>query len=107
MPVYQGQQDCEDTLASLARSSVPCTVYVVDDGSTPPLEVRDFYPALRIHLIRFDRNRGIVAALNAGLEAAIAGNFTYIARIDAGDYATRDRLAKQIEYLESHPKCML
>jgi glycosyltransferase involved in cell wall biosynthesis len=107
MPVYQGQQDCDDTLESLAKSSVPCTVFVVDDGSTPPLRVRDEYGSLRVRLLRFDKNRGIVAALNAGLEAAISANFDYIARIDAGDYATSDRLAKQIEYLDRHPRCML
>ncbi|HWF10352.1 MAG TPA: glycosyltransferase [Bryobacteraceae bacterium] len=107
MPVFQGQQDYDDTMATLARSSIPSTVFVVDDGSTPPLEVREVNPAVRIRLIRFDRNRGIVAALNAGLEAAIAAKHRYIARIDAGDYAARDRLARQIDYLEKHPRCML
>jgi glycosyltransferase involved in cell wall biosynthesis len=107
MPVYQGQQDCDDTIESLSRSSIPCTVFVIDDGSVPPLEVRDGYRSLRIRLIRFERNQGIVAALNAGLEAAIEQGFAYIARIDAGDYASHDRLAKQIDYLECHPRCML
>lgn len=107
IPVFQAQQDFDETMLSLARSSVPCTVFVVDDGSTPPLEVRASHPAIHVRLIRLPRNRGIVAALNAGLKAAIEDGFVYIARIDAGDYAAPNRLARQIEYFESHPRCML
>jgi glycosyltransferase involved in cell wall biosynthesis len=107
MPVYQAQQDCDDTMRSLANSSIPCTVFVVDDGSTPPLQVQDSDPGVQIRLIRLSRNQGIVAALNEGVKAALESGFEYIARIDAGDYASSDRLAKQIEYMETHPDCML
>jgi len=107
MPVYQGQQDFNDTMLSLSHSSVPCTVFVVDDGSTPPLEVRPGSALPDVRLIRLTRNQGIVAALNAGLKAAIADGHCFIARIDAGDYAAPHRLARQIEYLDAHPRCML
>jgi glycosyltransferase involved in cell wall biosynthesis len=107
MPVFQAQQDCHETMLSLAHSSIPCTVFVIDDGSTPPLEVGNFDPSVQVRLIRLPRNLGIVAALNAGLQAAIEEGFEYIARIDAGDYAAPNRLARQIEYLETHPRCML
>jgi GT2 family glycosyltransferase len=107
MPVFQAQQDCEETMLSLARSSVPCTVFAVDDGSTPPLELRGVYSQVETRVIRLPRNLGIVEALNAGMKAAIDAGFEYIARIDAGDFASPDRLAKQIEYLERHPRCML
>jgi len=107
MPVFQAQQDFDETMLSLAKSSIPCTVFVVDDGSTPPLETRGIHPSAEVRLIRLQRNQGIVAALNAGLQAAIDEGFLYIARIDAGDYATPNRLARQIEYLEGHPRCML
>jgi glycosyltransferase involved in cell wall biosynthesis len=107
MPVYQAQQDFEDTMRSLADSTIPCTVFVVDDGSTPPLDLRTQYPEVLVRLIRFARNQGIVAALNAGLKAAIAEGYDWIARIDAGDYAAPQRLERQIEYLENHARCML
>jgi glycosyltransferase involved in cell wall biosynthesis len=107
MPVYQAQQEFDETMLSLADSTVPCTVFVVDDGSTPPLAIRTTNPELRIRLVRLTRNQGIVAALNAGLKAAIAEGYTWIARIDAGDYAAPQRLERQIEYLENHPGCML
>ena len=107
MPVYQAQADLEDTMQSLAASTTPCTVFVVDDGSQPPLEVRDYGPRLQVRLIRLPKNKGIVAALNAGLEAAIEAGFEFIARIDAGDFAAAERLEKQISYLQKHPRCML
>lgn len=107
MPVYQAQSDFEDTLRNLASSSTPCTVFAVDDGSRPPLRVPQCNPPLDVRLIRLDRNQGIVGALNAGLEAALAAGFEYVARIDAGDYASPERLARQVAYLEEHPQCML
>jgi GT2 family glycosyltransferase len=107
MPVYQAQEDFDDTMRNLAQTPGPCTVFVVDDGSRPPLEVRDYGPRLDVQLTRFPENRGIVAALNAGLRAALDAGCTYIARIDAGDFARHDRLERQIEYLEEHPHCML
>lgn len=111
MPVFQAQRDFDDTLRSLASSLVPCTVFVVDDGSQPPLEVPDFSSSrdskLDVRVTRLPDNQGIVAALNAGLRAAIEAGFEYIARIDAGDFIRPDRLSRQIEYLDNHPRCML
>jgi glycosyltransferase involved in cell wall biosynthesis len=107
MPVYQAQGHFESTMKSLAASSVPCTVFVVDDGSQPPLEPRDYGPSLEVRWMRFPQNQGIVAALNVGLKAAIDAGYEYIARIDAGDYIRPDRLARQIEYLDRHPDCVL
>jgi glycosyltransferase involved in cell wall biosynthesis len=105
--VFQAQSDFDDTMRNLATSSMHCAVFVVDDGSSPPLEIRQYGSILDIRLVRFETNQGIVAALNAGLEQAIACGFEYIARMDAGDFASKDRLARQIDYLERHPLCML
>jgi glycosyltransferase involved in cell wall biosynthesis len=107
IPVYQAQKEFEETMRSLANSSVPCAVFVVDDGSNPPLRVPDSTSHLQVHLIRLPQNQGIVQALNTGLKAALASGYEYIARIDAGDFASPHRLARQIAYFESHPECML
>lgn len=107
MPVYQAQQDFDETMRNLAQTSTPCTVFAVDDGSNPPLQPGNYGPQLALKLIGLPRNRGIVAALNTGLKAAIDEGFEYIARIDAGDFIRPDRLARQIAYLETHPRCML
>jgi glycosyltransferase involved in cell wall biosynthesis len=107
LPVYQAQQDFDDTMDSLAQSTLPCTVFVVDDGSQPPLQVADYGPRLDVRLLRRPQNQGIVAAMNFGLQAALDAGFEFIARIDAGDYARPDRLARQLEYLDRHPRCMM
>jgi glycosyltransferase involved in cell wall biosynthesis len=107
MPVFEAQQDFEDTMRSLANSPNPCTVFVVDDGSQTPLQIPDYGTRLPVHLIRLEQNRGMIAALNAGVKAAIAAGYEYIARIDAGDYCSPGRLALQIAYLKNNPECML
>lgn len=107
MPVFQAQEEFDQTMCSLQTSSSPCTVLVVDDGSRPPLLTRDYGPALQVRLIRLPENQGIVGALNAGLKAALSSGYEFIARIDAGDFASPHRLARQVAYLESHPRCMM
>jgi glycosyltransferase involved in cell wall biosynthesis len=48
-------------------------------------------------------NTGIVGALNDGLRMCRG---EYIARMDADDTCVADRLAKQVAYLDEHPKCL-
>jgi glycosyltransferase involved in cell wall biosynthesis len=107
MTVFQAQKEFEDTMESLAASTVPCTVVVVDDGSNPPLRVPFFGDNVEVHHIRLERNGGVERAANTGLKAILGLEYQYIARIDAGDYMAPDRLARQVEYLETHPRCML
>jgi GT2 family glycosyltransferase len=107
LPVFQAQAELEDTLMSLAESTIPAVVFVVDDGSQPPMRVPETLAGPPVRLIRLSRNQGVVAAANVGLRAALSEGFTYIARIDAGDYSSPKRLARQIDYLSKHPNCML
>jgi glycosyltransferase involved in cell wall biosynthesis len=107
IPVYNGQRDFDDTIRSLSSTSVPCAVIVVDDGSHNPIVVGNYGPSLDVKLIRFPQNKGIVAAMNAGLNFALEAGYEFVARIDAGDFAAPRRLELQIEYMDAHPNCML
>ena len=107
MPVYEAQDHFEATMASLAEVSTPFTVFVVDDGSNPPLVLSSLTQRLDVRLLRLDRNQGIVAALNFGLATVLESGYQYIARIDAGDFLAPNRLAIQSAYLDSHPLCGL
>ena len=107
IPVFQAQRELDQTLRSLRNSTFPSTVFVVDDGSMPPIEVPLDDDQLEIRCVRFPRNQGIVAALNAGVSAAVAAGHEYIARIDAGDFAAPNRLLLQVAWLDAHPRCML
>lgn len=102
IPVFNGQRGLERSLASLRSEAVPFEVFVVDDGSAPPMVVpRELaYP---VTLIRLPDNRGITAALNAGLERILSAGFEYIGRLDADDISLPGRFAAQMEFLDQHP----
>jgi len=103
LPVYNGAEFLEAALASiLEQKERDWELIAVDDGST------DGSAAILSRLARADRrirvlkreHRGIVAALNEGLAAA-RGEF--IARMDADDISSPDRLALQRQFLHDHP----
>jgi glycosyltransferase involved in cell wall biosynthesis len=102
MPAYNGQADLERTLASFSEDA-PIYALVVDDGSTPPI-VAPEVPGMRIEILRMPKNGGIERALEAGIDALDARGFRYAARIDAGDLAMPQRLAKQRARMEASPR---
>ncbi|MCR5783967.1 MAG: glycosyltransferase [Clostridia bacterium] len=57
----------------------------------------------RIVLIENERNLGLPASLNSGLEVCRG---KYIARMDTDDICLPERLALQVEYMESNPDIM-
>ncbi|MFT0172034.1 glycosyltransferase [Paraburkholderia mimosarum] len=101
MPAYNGQDDVARTLASFDEDA---TIYalVVDDGSTPPI-VAPEVPGMCVEVLRMPKNGGIERALQAGIEALAARGFRYAARIDAGDLAAPQRLAKQRARMQAEP----
>jgi glycosyltransferase involved in cell wall biosynthesis len=108
MSVHNGRRFLPATMRSIARQTMGDYEFVVvDDGSTDH-RIRHI---LRQHADGDGRiklfmcpHRGQTAALNHGLSMARA---PLIARIDADDLAHPDRLAKQVEFMESHPSCVL
>ena len=102
MPVFNDQRGLERSLASLADDGARFEVFVVDDGSTPPLRLPEHLPYLA-RLVRLERNQGIVAALNRGLELIAADGYDYVARLDAGDMSLPGRFAAQSAFLDAHP----
>jgi glycosyltransferase involved in cell wall biosynthesis len=102
MPVYNDQDGLIRSLEPLRGDGGTFDVVVVDDGSSPPLEIPAGLP-FRTQLLRLDRNRGIVGALNAGLEHIAASHYEYVARLDAGDLSLPGRMAAQMAFLDAHP----
>jgi len=103
MPVFNARRTLERAVASILRQrGVEVELVCVDDGST------DGSLALLRRLAAADGrikvvaqpHRGIVAALNAGLEAA---THPLIARMDADDVAHPDRLRLQARFLLDNP----
>ncbi|MFQ1003232.1 glycosyltransferase family 2 protein [Modestobacter sp. SSW1-42] len=104
MPVYNGARFLEAAVSSvLAQSMADLELVVVDDGSTdetPAVLARFAAQDPRVVLVTRQRG-GIVAALNAGLARATA---PLIARMDADDVMTPDRLSRQLAFLDEHPE---
>lgn len=55
----------------------------------------------RIKVISYDKNKGLNYALNVCLKEAKG---TYIARQDDDDISSKDRLKKQVDFLDKHPE---
>lgn len=103
VPVFNNQEGLDKTVASLRHcdAATPFTLVIVDDGSTTPITLPQDYP-YPVERLRLNRNVGITSALNEGLHLIMARPFKYVARIDAGDTCSADRLYRQVEFLETH-----
>lgn len=55
-----------------------------------------------ISLIWFEKNRGLACVLNDLLDICFKDGYEYIARMDADDISSTDRIEKQMAYLETH-----
>ena len=101
IPVFNNQEGLLSSLDSLRGQIDFEHVFIVDDGSNPPIAISTSYPA---RLIKLEKNQGIVGALNAGLSVILhEKNYEYIARLDAGDICHSQRLELQQDYLLKNP----
>lgn len=102
LPVWNGEQYLRQTLDSILGQDFPeLEVVIVDDGSSDGTsQILSLYSGdTRIRIFR-QTNKGLVAALNKGLELATA---EFIARIDADDIMIPSRLTSQFSYLRKNP----
>ncbi|MBU4314697.1 MAG: glycosyltransferase [Actinobacteria bacterium] len=79
---------------------------IINDGSTDEtLNILNNYNNPRIKIIENKENIGFVKSLNRGIDLAKG---KYIARIDDDDYwSDKDKLKKQVEFLEDNPEYVL
>jgi glycosyltransferase involved in cell wall biosynthesis len=101
IPTRNAEPYIRATLGSiLAQEGVYLEVIVIDDGSTDrSADIARGMNDARIRIIPGPQ-RGISAAFNAGLKEARG---QYLARCDADDLYPPDRLAWQLDFLNSHP----
>ena len=104
MPVYNGAAYVAQAVESiLAQTWRDYEFIIIDDGSTDrsrPLLEKFARQDARIRLTSRP-NTGIVGALNEALAQARGG---LVARMDADDVSMPDRLARQVEFMRSHPE---
>jgi glycosyltransferase involved in cell wall biosynthesis len=104
LPVHQAEETLESCLRSLTRQrGVELEIVAVDDGATDrsPAILRTWAerdPRIRVVSMA---HRGLVAALNRGLEVCRG---PLVARMDADDACHPDRLRLQCDALEAQPE---
>lgn len=85
----------------------PTEIVLVKDGPLPAkLEaVVDFWKGKLgtcLTVVRLPYNKGLAAALNAGLKHC---KYDLVARMDSDDISLPSRFAKQVEFMKKHPEC--
>ncbi len=107
MSVFNGGSFLSQAVESiLGQSFEDFEFIIVDDGSNDAsASTLDAFQSHdpRIHVVH-QQNMGLVHALNRGCALARG---KYIARMDADDVALPDRLASEVNFLESHPGVVL
>ncbi len=103
MPVYNAADYLKQAVDSILQQTFEDFEFlIIDDGSTDQsLQILQFYATKDKRIKLTSRpNKGLVASLNEMISQA-QGEF--LARMDADDISLSDRLARQINFLESHP----
>ena len=86
----------------LAQTFSDFELILIDDASTDgSLDYLQSLSDPRIRLQRNQRQKGLAASLNIGLDLAQG---EYIARMDADDISLPRRLERQVAYLQTHPE---
>ena len=102
MPIYNAERFLHEALSSvLSQTFTEFECILVNDASTDgSVGIIEAFHDARIVLLENDRNRGVTYSLNRALEIARG---KYIVRMDADDIMHPDRIAKQLEAMESDP----
>lgn len=101
MPVYNADQHLGAAIESiLLQTFTGFECIVINDGSTDnSAAIIKRFSDSRIVYLENERNLGLIASLNKGLQVAKG---MYVARMDADDVALPQRLQKQVEFLNTH-----
>ena len=103
MPAYNAEKYIGEAIDSILNQTFTDFEFIIiDDGSSDrTADIVKSYSDPRIRLLANERNSGIVASLNRGIQKATG---KYIARMDADDYSRLDRIKKQVDFLDNHPE---
>jgi len=101
MPVYNAGAFVATAIDSVLKQTfVSFELVIINDGSSDGSdEIIASFRDERIRVITNERNLGLIATLNKGIQLA---HGKFIARMDADDVCLPDRLIKQVAFLEQH-----
>ena len=101
MGVYNGQRYLRAAIDSILQQTFTNFEFlIIDDGSKDAsVEIIKSYSDPRIRLLINEKNIGLAASLNRGINSSTS---RYIARMDCDDISLPQRLEKQVAFLEHH-----
>lgn len=100
MPVYNGEQFLKETMKSvLLQTFTDFTFMIINDGSTDKSEqIIKSFDDKRILYLENEKNLGLVATLNKGIELCTT---EYLARMDADDLWEPKKLEMQVNLMDN------
>jgi len=104
VPNFNNGMYLNDFLQSILHSTFePCELIIVDDGSTDnSVNILESFAWVEyLKVIRFEKNRGLTAALNAALENS---HGKYIMRADPDDMLMPGKIETQTQFMEANPE---
>lgn len=106
MTTYNASRHLRETIEGiLAQTFADFEFVIVDDcSSDDTVAIIEGYRDPRIRLIRNPENKGISATRNIGIDAARGD---YLAALDHDDISLPERLARQVAFLDAHPRAVL
>jgi glycosyltransferase involved in cell wall biosynthesis len=104
IPFLNARRYLADAVRSVfAQTFADWELILIDDGSTDgSLDVVRNIHDPRVRIVSDGTNRGLCARLN---EMVSLAQGTYFARMDADDLMHRERIERQIAYLQANPSC--
>jgi glycosyltransferase involved in cell wall biosynthesis len=101
MPVYNAERFLREAIDSILQQTFTDFEFLIlDDGSTDSsVAIIKSYTDPRIRFVQNEKNLGISATLNRGIELA---SCELIARMDADDLSYPERLQKQWDFFQTH-----
>ncbi|MDR3606945.1 MAG: glycosyltransferase family 2 protein [Oligoflexia bacterium] len=106
MPVYNGEKFLKTAIESILKQTFSnFELLIIDNGSTDrSSEIIQAYHDRRIRIIQNDKNIGLIETLNTGIKLARG---EYIARLNADDFSSCDRLEQQVDVLRKNKDCVM
>ena len=104
IPVYNRPDLLERALCSVSKQTTQADeVLVVDDGSSSSPDLSDFHENPEVHCLRREKNLGVSAARNWGIQQARG---EWIALLDSDDEWEPKKLERQVQYIDQNPELL-
>ena len=104
IPVYNRPDFLKRALCSVSKQTTQADeVLVVDDGSSSSPDLSDFHENPEVHCLRREKNLGVSAARNWGIQQARG---EWIALLDSDDEWEPKKLERQVQYIDQNPESL-